>query len=197
VDRIVNVIWEKVKPPPRGTDQESYLVAVTEIDNRWVEIIDVERVFEQVNPLAPEISDNLKHAGEDRHECRHILVVDDSVVARRQIERSVMQMGFNVDTFPDGQAALEHLLGLAGTGSVSEQLALVISDIEMPRMDGYTLTRKIREHDQLHSLRVILHSSLSGQFNADLVKRAGADHFLPKFDPDELAAAVLKYTETD
>jgi two-component system chemotaxis response regulator CheV len=60
-------------------------------------------------------------------------------------------------------------------------------------MDGYTLTRRIRENGKLKNLRVILHSSLSGQFNVDMVKRAGADDFLAKFDPDELAAAVLKF----
>nr|WP_207161366.1 chemotaxis protein [Rhabdochromatium marinum] len=194
VDRIVNVSWEKVRPPPRGTERESYLVAVTEIDNRWVEIIDVERVLVQINPLAQDISDELKSQGEARQENRCVLVVDDSTVARRQIERSVQGMGYAVETRSDGQAALEYLEQLDSDRPVSEQIALVISDIEMPRMDGYTLTRKIRESDNLKALTVILHSSLSGQFNMDLVKRAGANHFLPKFDPDELAAAVLKYT---
>ncbi|MBK5971033.1 MULTISPECIES: chemotaxis protein [Thiorhodovibrio] len=196
VDRIVNVSWEKVKPPPRGTEHESFLVAVTEIDNRWVEIIDVERVFVQVNPLAREVSTEFKEqaravAGDG---AQRVLVVDDSMVARRQIERSVSDLGFAVEARSDGLQALEYLETLEQTQPAHEQIALVISDIEMPRMDGYTLTRKIRESPHLRHLNVILHSSLSGQFNADLVKRAGADHFLPKFDPDELAAAILKYT---
>ncbi|WPL19768.1 Chemotaxis protein CheV [Thiorhodovibrio winogradskyi] len=196
VDRIVNVSWEKVKPPPRGTERESFLVAVTEIDSRWVEIIDVERVFVQVNPLTREISSELKHQAEKIQGGGgvRVLVVDDSMVARRQIERSVADLGFAVEARSDGHAALEYLEALDPSQPVREQIALVISDIEMPRMDGYTLTRKIRENKHLSALNVILHSSLSGQFNADLVKRAGADHFLPKFDPDELAAAVLKYT---
>lgn len=194
VDRIVNVSWEKVKPPPRGTERESFLVAVTEIDNRWVEIIDVERVFVQINPKVREISSELKQQGEAQHETRRVLVVDDSMVARRQIERSVSDLGFPVEARSDGLAALEFLESLDTESSVHDQIALVISDIEMPRMDGYTLARKIRENPRLQSLNLILHSSLSGQFNADLVKQAGADHFLPKFDPDELAAAILKYT---
>jgi len=196
VDRIVNVSWEKVKPPPRGTGHESFLVAVTEIDGRWVEIIDVERVFVQVNPLEKDISTELKEkARETKSEsARRVLVVDDSMVARRQVERSVSELGFAVEVRADGREALEYLESLDPTLLAHEQIALVISDIEMPRMDGYTLTRKIRENSHLQSLNVVLHSSLSGQFNADLVKRAGADHFLPKFDPDELAAAILKYT---
>ncbi|EIC22167.1 chemotaxis protein [Thiorhodovibrio frisius] len=196
VDRIVNVSWEKVKPPPRGTERESFLVAVTEIDNRWVEIIDVERVFVQINPLTPEVSPELKHQAEDTQGegASRVLVVDDSMVARRQIERSVADLGFAVEARSDGLEALNYLESLDPALPAKEQIALVISDIEMPRMDGYTLTRKIRENKHLQSLNVILHSSLSGQFNADLVKRAGADHFLPKFDPNELAAAILHYT---
>jgi two-component system chemotaxis response regulator CheV len=80
---------------------------------------------------------------------------------------------------------------------VDEVVELVISDIEMPRMDGYTLTARIRANDRLKGLRVLLHSSLSGEFNTDMVKRAGADAFLSKFNPDELAEAVLDQTRKD
>ncbi len=192
VDRIVNVNWDAVKPPPRGTGHESYLVAVTEIDKRLVEIIDVERVFAQINPLRSEISSELQHQGESQDGPRRVLVVDDSMVARKQIERSVQELGFEVETHSDGRAALEYLESLVTNGGL-EDLALVISDIEMPRMDGYTLTRHIREHPQLKGLGVVLHSSLSGQFNSELVQRAGANDFLPKFDPNELATVVLKH----
>ncbi|MBK1716734.1 chemotaxis protein [Thiocystis violacea] len=197
VDRIVNVNWETVKPPPRGTEQESYLVAVTEVDGRLVEIIDVERVFAQVNQLKADVSEEVqKQAGEIPHD-RRILIVDDSLVARKQIERAIVELGFRTETRSDGKAALEYLEELAEADMVDSSIEMVIADIEMPRMDGYTLTRRIREHGKLKNLRVILHSSLSGQFNVDMVKRAGADDFLAKFDPDELAAAVLKHAHRE
>ena len=195
VDRIVNVNWETVKPPPRGTERESYLVAVTEVDGHLVEIIDVERVFAQINHLPTNISSEVQQlAAAVPHE-RRILIVDDSLVARKQIERSITDLGFRTESRSDGKAALEYLEELAAADMVDASIELVIADIEMPRMDGYTLTRKIREHAKLKNLCVILHSSLSGQFNVDMVKRAGADDFLAKFDPDELAATVLKYTQ--
>ncbi len=193
VDRIVNVNWETVKPPPRGTEQESYLVAVTEVDGRLVEIIDVERVFAQVNQLTADVSEQVqKQAAEIPHD-RRILIVDDSLVARKQIERAIMELGFRTETRSDGRAALDYLEELAAADMVDSSIEMIIADIEMPRMDGYTLTRNIRENGKLKDLRVILHSSLSGQFNVDMVKRAGADDFLAKFDPDELAATVLKH----
>lgn len=193
VDRIVNVNWENVKPPPRGTEQDSYLVAVTEVDGRWVEIIDVERVFAQVNQLNADVSDEVQKQAADIPHDRRILVVDDSLVARKQVERAIAELGFRTESRSDGKAALEYLEELAAADMVDESIELIIADIEMPRMDGYTLTRKIRENGKLKGLRVILHSSLSGQFNIDMVKRAGADDFLAKFDPDELGETVLRH----
>lgn len=193
VDRIVNVNWETVKPPPRGTERESYLVAVTEVDKRLVEIIDVERVFAQVNQLKADVSEEVQKQAKMLPHDRRILIVDDSLVARKQIERAIIELGFRTETRSDGRAALDYLEELAAEDMVDSTIEMIIADIEMPRMDGYTLTRKIREHGKLKNLRVILHSSLSGQFNFDMVKRAGADDFLAKFDPDDLAATVLKY----
>ncbi|NEX21076.1 chemotaxis protein CheV [Thiorhodococcus mannitoliphagus] len=197
VDRIVNVTWENVKPPPRGTGQDSYLVAVTEVDGHWVEIIDVERVFAQVNQVNADVSEAVQKEAEGLSHDRRILVVDDSLVARKQVERAIAELGFRTESRSDGKAALEYLEELADADMVDQHIELIIADIEMPRMDGYTLTRKIRENAKLKNLRVVLHSSLSGQFNIDMVKRAGADDFLAKFDPDDLAATVLRNVRSD
>ncbi|WP_019628064.1 chemotaxis protein CheV [Thioalkalivibrio sp. AKL10] len=193
VDRIVNVNWQDVKSPPRGTGRESFLVAVTEIDNKLVEIIDVERVLSIVNPLPSEVSPSIRENAREASG-RKVVIVDDSVVARKQIEGAIKGLGFEYDVFKDGQEALDFLEQKAAEGPVGDQVELVISDIEMPRMDGYTLTARIRDNPALQNLRVLLHSSLSGEFNTDMVKRAGADAFLSKFNPDELANAVLDQT---
>ena len=74
---------------------------------------------------------------------------------------------------------------------INEKIALVISDIEMPRMDGYTLTTEIRKDPKLQGLYIMLHTSLSGVFNNSMVQKVGANHFIPKFKPNELANAVL------
>ena len=74
---------------------------------------------------------------------------------------------------------------------VTQRIALVISDIEMPEMDGYTQTSEIRRYPRLKDLYVLLHSSLSGIFNETMVKKVGADRFIPKFSADELVKEVL------
>nr|BAM15161.2 hypothetical protein [uncultured microorganism] len=75
---------------------------------------------------------------------------------------------------------------------VSERVLMVISDIEMPEMDGYTLTTSIRKDDRLKDLYVILNSSLSGGFNDKLTEKVGANKFLSKWHSEELAREIVK-----
>jgi two-component system chemotaxis response regulator CheV len=186
--------WGDILPPPTGSGIGTFLTAVTHIDDKLVEIIDVEKVLDQVIGVAPEVSqDVLEGTSEAELSNQHILVVDDSSVARKQIKRTLDQVGVQCTLAKDGKEALGFLLDLAGEDTeVTEHLAVVISDVEMPCMDGYTLTTEIRKHEKLKNLYVILHTSLSGVFNQAMVERVGADEFIPKFDTDELATAVLK-----
>jgi two-component system chemotaxis response regulator CheV len=78
-----------------------------------------------------------------------------------------------------------------GAGDPAQAIELVVSDIEMPRLDGYALTRAIREAPSLRRMKVLLHSSLSGIFNEGMVREVKADRFVAKFLPDQLVAAVM------
>ena len=96
----------------------------------------------------------------------------------------------------DGREALDLLREAAAKGPVRNTYELVISDVEMPEMDGYTLCASIRQDPALKDLYVILHTSLSGVFNQSMVSKAGANDFIPKFNPDELAKAVERGVQT-
>jgi len=189
VDRIINLNWQDVLPPPAGTINGSYVTAVAKVDNELVQIIDVEKVLAELNPLRDKTVDALVAKREpNRH---HILVVDDSTVARNQIKRTLEKLGVEITLANDGEQGLQLLQRWAeDPGSPFQRLLLVISDIEMPRMDGYTLTTSIRQDPRLQHLYVLLHTSLSGLFNNDLVQRVGANDFLAKFHPAELAQRV-------
>jgi len=76
--------------------------------------------------------------------------------------------------------------------SIHDKIALVLTDLEMPEMDGYTLTAEVRNDPRMHDLHIVLHTSLSGAFNQAMVKKVGADDFLAKFRPDDLASLVIK-----
>ncbi|KKD62128.1 chemotaxis protein CheW [Grimontia sp. AD028] len=194
VERIVNMHWESILPPPEGTGSSNYLTAVTEIEGELVEILDVEKILNQISPVNEDISEEVlanKPVFEEGGTApTTVLVADDSSVARRQVKRAVETIGYNVVLAHDGRDALDKLQGMAAEGTIND-LALVISDIEMPEMDGYTLTTEIKKDPNLKDLHVVLHSSLSGVFNEAMVQRVGADAFIPKFDPDELGEAVM------
>ncbi|MDX9875340.1 MAG: chemotaxis protein CheV [Spongiibacteraceae bacterium] len=200
VERIVNLNWGDIHPPPAGAGRDSYLTAVTEVDGRLVEIIDVEKVLAEVSPGREAVSPALieqSAAQQARSEGpAHVLVVDDSAIARKQIKRCLEAVGVQITLLNDGRQALEWLKEQADSGkSPPRELLMMISDIEMPEMDGYTLTAEVRNDPRLAELYILLHTSLSGVFNQAMVKKVGADEFLPKFNPDRLVELVLERAE--
>ena len=193
VERIVNLNWSDLHPPPRGTGRDHYLTAVTRVEEQMVEIVDVEKVLAEVIAVVDPVPQRAREAGPVAGPgSRRILIVDDSSVARRQIIRCVEALGIEVHALNDGRQALDWLQAQADQGvDVPGELLMMISDIEMPEMDGYTLTAEVRNDPRLKGLHVMLHTSLSGVFNQAMVRKVGADDFLAKFSPDELAERVL------
>jgi len=195
VDRIININWSEIMPPPKGSGRNSYLTAVTQVGDEMVEIIDVEKVFSEIMGVSESVDEEILEEAENTEtdESMHVLVVDDSSVARNQIKRLLDKVGIECTLACDGQEALDILKEWSQEDlPIEQRIRLVISDIEMPRMDGYSLTTEIRKDSKLERLHVILHSSLSGVFNKSMVEKVGANEFIPKFNPDELAKLVLK-----
>jgi len=194
VERIVNMNWSDIQPPPKGLSNDNYLTAVCQVDKEMVEIIDVEQILSEVAPTRQAISEGIINAGVTENARKHhILIVDDSSVARKQIKRCMEQVGFATTVLCDGREALTFLQNLVAEGKdVTKEFSMVISDIEMPEMDGYTLTTSIRNDSRLQDLFILLHTSLSGVFNESMVKKVGADGFLAKFQPDELASLAIQ-----
>lgn len=192
VERIVNMNWESIHPPPKGTGRDHYLTAVTRVDDQLVEIIDVEKILAEVAPTSEDISEGVLDAEtQARAVSKRVLVVDDSSVARKQLVRCLETVGVEVLALNDGRQALDYLHQMVEAGGhPGSDLLMVISDIEMPEMDGYTLTAEIRHDPRMQDLHILLHTSLSGVFNQAMVKKVGADDFLAKFRPDDLAARV-------
>lgn len=192
VERIVNMNWVDILPPPKGAGKDHYLTAVTQVEGQLVEIIDVEKILAEVSPMREDISEGVVDVGiAEAAVKKHVLIVDDSTIARRQIQRVVESMGIKTTLCKDGQEAFNYLQDLLAAGKDPyAELVMIICDIEMPEMDGYTFTAEVRNHPQLKQLHIVLHTSLSGVFNEAMVKKVGANDFLAKFHPDELARRV-------
>jgi len=189
VDRIVNMNWKEILPPPKGLGKNNYMTAVTRVDEEMVEIIDVEKIFAELVGVTIEIGEDTKIES-DR--VLTIMVIDDSSVARNQIKRTLEKMGMAVLIGKDGSDGLQQLKAIADKGDVFDTLDMVISDVEMPVMDGYTLTTELKADERLKKLPVLLHTSLSGVFNTSMVEKVGADKFVPKFNAEELSTEVKK-----
>lgn len=192
VDRIVNMNWEEIMPPPKGAGRAHYLTAITKLDDQLVEVIDVEKVLQEVSPYNTRVNPEvLDQSVVSRAAGLEILAVDDSSVGLSQVKETVKQLGVKLISASDGSMALKMLKRWADEGiDVPAKLVMVITDAEMPEMDGYRLTREIRDDPRLKDLFVVLHTSLSGSFNQAMVEKVGCDGFLSKFEPDKLAITV-------
>ncbi|MBK8960089.1 MAG: chemotaxis protein CheV [Proteobacteria bacterium] len=190
VERIVNLRWDEINPPPRGIGETNYLTAVVTVDSRLIEILDVERVLAEIVGVDDTVSANLCEENTSAGRPHHVFVADDSMVARKQITKVLDQIGFTYDVAENGREAWDMLKAAAAEQPILSKYGMVISDIEMPEMDGYTLTKAIKSDSELKSLYVCLHTSLSGSFNQSMAESVGADRLVPKFVADDLAMVV-------
>lgn len=198
VDRIVRVDWEDIKPPKNlVADGESMITAITELpDGRLVSILDVEQVL--ASTMGIEIPADLEKIESSREHT--IFFVDDSSVARKEITLVLDQIGIKHQMATNGQEAWDRLCGLATAAAAAgvplkDSLSVILSDVEMPEMDGYVLTKNIKADPRFAGIPVIMHSSLSGAANRNMGVSAGADGYIPKFSGDELVKAIRGYLE--
>ncbi|UCP00206.1 chemotaxis protein CheV [Metapseudomonas lalkuanensis] len=199
VDRILNLNWESIMPPPGSAGRQHYLTAITKVDEQIVEIIDVEKVLAEIVPMSTRVSaDRLDNPLLQMAIGREVLLVDDSSVALTQLRETLSQLGMRMHVAGDGLKALKMLKAWADSGvDMTEKLLMIFTDAEMPEMDGYRLTTEIRNDPRLRDLYVVLHTSLSGSFNDAMVKKVGCDNFLSKFQPDKLVDVVLDRLQRD
>lgn len=203
VEQILRMDWGEIKvPPPMMEDRLGGLVtAVTELeDKRIVMMIDVEKVLAETTG---KLEDNTAFEGMEKiQNTSNVLYVDDSSVARKQIAKTLDTLGVKHMAAKNGEEAWERLLELAERAEImkvptSKLVQLILTDIEMPGMDGYVLTSKIKQDRRFKGIPVIMHSSLSADANITVGKAVGVDGYVPKFDPRELAKAMSPYIDVE
>lgn len=194
VDRIVNMNWNEILPPPKGSGRQHYLTAITHLDDRIVEIIDVEKVLAEISPYNMTLpAETYDQELMRRIKGKDLLIADDSHVAISQVRQVLSPLGINIVEVHNGLEAYQLLMHWKEEGrDLDNELLMVITDAEMPEMDGYMLTTEIRRDPALQNLMVVLHTSLSGNFNKAMVEKVGCDGFLSKFAPEELAREVQR-----
>jgi len=182
VDKIISIDWQLVNGLPRAAGNSHYLSGVLEVDNQLIGLIDVEKVLYELTPQVANVT--LPSSDFTLMSQKKILAVDDSKLARKMIAKTLDQIGVDYIMAESGQDALD-ILAEDGV-----EIDMVISDIEMPNMDGYALSRQLRQQEHTKDCYILLHSSLSGNACHNMSKESGANALLTKFVEDELAGAV-------
>jgi two-component system chemotaxis response regulator CheV len=193
VDRIIRVGWDKVKAPQSMLSGGSNMItAITELsDGNLISILDVEQILndamgdEPPPELQPIISSTPITA----------FFVDDSPLARKKIIEVLDKLGLRYQQSVNGRDALDKLLAIASRaelekGSVLDQINIILVDAEMPEMDGYVLTKKIKEDRRFDGVPVVMHSSLSSVANRNMGQQVGVDAYVAKFDAVQLATTI-------
>ncbi|CAG4882146.1 protein of unknown function [Georgfuchsia toluolica] len=200
VDMILRADWGDMKlPPDMLTSHLGGLVtAVTEMDDkRLVMMLDVERLLSETtksDEANAHIFSSLKPLGQNGIT---VLFADDSSVARGQIVKTLDALGVRHVSAINGRKAWDELEKFAQTAQqrgkkVCELLQLVLTDIEMPEVDGYMLTKSIKADPRFAGIPVVMHSSLSNMSNQQVGKSMGIDAYVSKFEPQRLADVLTR-----
>lgn len=184
-------------PPEMLTVQTGGLVtAVTELeDGRLVMMMDVEKVLSETTSIDNDLM--FKSVVQiNRPDCT-VFYCDDSSVARKQIERTLDAMGVRGVAAVNGRQMWDELEKVATYAQslgkpVSSIVNLVLTDIEMPEMDGYILTKRLKSDPRFNGVAVVMHSSLSGMSNQQLGLSVGVDEYVPKFEPQRLSETLAR-----
>lgn len=198
VDRIITVDTQRVRAPESvATSDKELITAVVEMDNRQLlSILDVEeilaRAFGEPAVIGVERVMQPAEAG--------VFYVDDSLVARKIISEVLDRLGVKYKHATNGAEAWTRLQALAAHAEqvgrrVSDEVRLILTDVEMPEMDGYMLTRNIKADPRFKGIPVVMHSSLSSEANSAMGRAAGVDRYVAKFDSAVLADTLRPYLE--
>jgi two-component system chemotaxis response regulator CheV len=202
VREIVRLDWDQVLPA-EGSHAGAVITGIARLDGatadtRLAQVLDVEQILKTVMPVTTEeINREVVGPELELPAGSVILAVDDSAVARSVIELGLKAMGVHYIMTKTGKEAWERLQSIhddaiAAGQTANDRVAVVLTDLEMPEMDGFSLTRLIKQDARFKTIPVVIHSSLTGTTNENHVRSVGANAYVAKFAPRELAATIRR-----
>ena len=193
VDRIIRVDWDKVRPTEGMlSDKAALITAITELeDGSLVSILDVEQIL--ADAFGEGVVGNVERVESEHELC--VFFADDSLVARRKIVEVLDKMGVKHIQANNGREGWERLKAMADAAqsaglNLHDQIQVILTDAEMPEMDGYVLTQNVKGDHRFDNIPVVMHSSLSSDANRAMGKRVGVDYYVSKFDSMVLSSTL-------
>lgn len=190
IDKIIECDWRSIESPPSSVGQNVFVTGITRYEDRIVQMLDVELLLSKIYPeyenaQIPMLTD----VERERLKALNILLVDDSLIARKQLSDALDSINIPYSICNNGMDALKMMREQAQHG---QAIDLLVSDIEMPGLDGYELAFEVQNDDSLRHAYCILHTSLSSEICVDRAQQVGAHEALEKFNAGELIEAMLK-----
>ncbi|WP_133468807.1 chemotaxis protein [Paraglaciecola marina] len=193
IEKIVETNWREIKQPDKKLGTGIFVTGTVEVGNDVIQLMDVELLLNKIFPPDPKAAlAVVTDVQREQLKPMNILVVDDSLTARRQLTDVLELLNVPCHVTDDGQKALVYMHEQASNG---HPVNLLVSDIEMPGLDGYELTFEVRNSPALADAYIILHTSLSSAISVSQAKQVGANAALTKFDAKELVLAMLRGVE--
>ncbi|MGB3451193.1 MAG: chemotaxis protein [Giesbergeria sp.] len=201
VEDIVRLDWKQVLSAETSGAAHNLVTSIARLDGntdgtRLAQVLDVEAILQMVSPSDEHKVDPQKVGAKLKLKPGTIiLAADDSFVARSLIEQELHALQAPFEMVKSGKEAWDRLNALAAAAAaegktIMDKVSLVLTDLEMPEMDGFTLTRNIKQDARFEGLPVVIHSSLSGSANEDHVRSVGADAYVAKFVAEDLADTI-------
>ncbi|MFL6675372.1 MAG: chemotaxis protein [Massilia sp.] len=202
VEEIVRLDWSQVMSSEHSAGSGMVTsIARLEDENggpaRLAQVLDVETILRNMSAEAPAVRADMLGRQIRLRPGTVVLAADDSVVARSLIEQGLEAMGLPFIMTKSGKEAWDQLNAIAAGAeaegkTVYDKVAMVLTDLEMPEMDGFTLTRNLKKSARFANLPVVIHSSLSGTTNEEHVRSVGADGYVAKFSAEDLAGTIRR-----
>lgn len=189
-DTLITKSWTEVRSPNTVLNNNGYLTAITYNDNdEMIQILDIEKMLVEIQGIDTELTEDVLEGVQNLKQCEHhVLVIDDSKAARVMIESVLRQLEFTYESF---ESASDAIKSLENVNNTKDKYCMIICDIEMPGIDGFTFARMAKSLDHVKDTYILLHSSMSNPTNESKAQQAGADGFMAKFQPDKLAKKIV------
>ncbi|WP_100407260.1 chemotaxis protein [Bacillus solitudinis] len=177
VSRIHRISWEQIeKPSDLAQGLQSVTTGVVKLDEQMILLLDFEKIIYDISPEKGMNINQVKALGKRERSNKRIVIAEDSSMLRKLLHDTLSEAGYNHLTFfENGKEAWEYLEFLKQGDKVKEEVQLIITDLEMPKMDGHHLTKRIKLDEELQSIPVVIFSSLISDDLFYKGKNVGAD----------------------
>lgn len=193
VEGIVRLSWQDIQKPDKtiSKGQEGVATGITQVNEDLITILDFEKIVAEISPSTGIQVGDIEYMGQRQQNTSPILIAEDSIMLAKLITESLHKAGFsNINKFDNGQEAWDYLKSIENEPKLKDEVSIIITDIEMPKMDGHRLTKLIKSNNNLKKIPVIIFSSM---INGEMYvkgKQIGADEQISKPEIHRLVEVI-------